>query len=210
MMALLKKDIYIIWKCTPIMPFCMMVISLVAALNQRSLAMLLETGVLISGLINVVLEIDEGNRWHVFQDTMPLSRTRVVLEKYILLVGISLITALWQSLLNAVVMLVRIQHVELGNIAFLPSIVFCAGMVCSSALMPFFFRNGAVRGRQMYYILLTLGLISVLVISHFVRIPNHIPTQPIVLVASQLVIGLLAGAVSLAFSIRNYRRRDIR
>lgn len=210
MMALLKKDIYIIWKCTPVLPLCMLVISLVAARNQRSLAMLLELGALISVLINVVLEIDEANRWHVFQDTMPLSRTQVVAEKYILLAGVSLVAALWQSAVNTVMMLVRTQHVELGNIVFLPSIVFCAGMVLSSVLMPFSLRNGALYGRQVYSALSVVWLIGVLIIARLIRIPNHIPVHPAVLVSILLGTGVLFGVVSCAISTVLYRRRDIR
>ena len=210
MMALLKKDLYIIWKCTPLLPVCILVIGFVSALNSRSLALLLEMGILISGLMEVVLEIDEGNRWHVFQDTMPMSRARVVTEKYVFLVGISLIAALCQSAMNAIVMLVRTQHVEVGNVAFVPSIVFCAGMVWSSLLLPFFFRFGAVRGRQMYFVMLTVGLIGALIISRLIRIPNHIPVHPAVLVSILLGTGVLFGVVSCAISTVLYRRRDIR
>lgn len=66
MKALLKKDIYLLWKSATIAPLGIFVLCVFCALGRQSnLALLCELGVLISGMAEVVLLVEEANRWHV-------------------------------------------------------------------------------------------------------------------------------------------------
>lgn len=210
MIALLKKDIYIIWKTIPYLPICIMVIGTVASFNQNNISLLIQAGLLTASMVEILLQLEEGCRWHVLQDTMPLSRARVVREKYVMLLcGAGAITC-WQMLVNTVTMWLRSHHVEAGNAVFMPSIVFLSAMVFGSLMLPCEFRFGAVRGKQVYLFVLAAGMIGSLAISRTFRMPNHIPVHPAVLVLMMLGIGLLAGLLSYGIAVRGYRRRDLR
>ena len=211
MKALLKKDVYLLWKSAPIAPLGIFVLCVFCALGRQSnLALLCELGVLISGMAEVVLLVEEANRWHVLQDTMPMSRAKIVCEKYLFLGLAGLFVSAIQALLNTGYSLIVQRHVEAGNILFLPMIIFATAMLWGSILMPFFFRFGSVLGRSVYQAAMVIGVISAMTLSRSVKIPNHIPIHPLVLMSGLLGAGVLFCILSCLLSIHFYRRRDLR
>ena len=211
MKALLKKDVYLLWRSAPLAPFGILLLVVFCALGRQSnLALLCELGVLISGMAEVVLLVEEANRWHVLQDTMPMSRAKIVCEKYLFFGLGGLFVSAIQALLNTGYSLIVQRHVEAGNVLFLPMIIFATAMLWGSILMPFFFRFGGVIGRSVYQVALTAGLILAMILSRSVKIPDHIPVHPLVLMSGLLGAGMLFCTLSCLLSIRFYRRRDLR
>ena len=210
MKALLKKDVYLLWRSAPIAIFGILFISLFCALGRQSnLALLCELGFLTAGMAEVVLLVEEANRWHVLQDTMPMSRAKIVCEKYLFLGLAGLFVSAMQALLNTGYSLIVQRHVEAGNILFLPMIIFATAMLWGSVLMPFFFRFGSVLGRSVYQVAMVIGVISAMILSKSVKIPDHIPVHPLVLMSGLLGVGVLFCTLSCLLSIRFYRRRDL-
>lgn len=211
MKALLKKDVYLLWRSAPIAIFGILFISLFCALGRQSnLALLCEIGVLTSGMAEVILLVEEANRWHIMQDTMPMSRAKIVCEKYLFFGLAGLFVSAIQALLNTGYSLIVQRHVEAGNVLFLPMIVFATAMLWGSILMPFFFRFGSILGRSVYQVALVIGMISAMILSRSVKIPDHIPVHPVVLMSGLLGVGVLFCTLSCLLSIRFYRRRDLR
>lgn len=211
MKALLKKDIYLLWRSAPIAPLGILLLSVFCALGRQSnLALLCEIGVLTTGMAEVTLQIEEANRWHILQDTMPMSRAKVVCEKYLFFGLAGLFVSAVQALLNTGYSLIVQRHVEAGNVLFLPMIIFATAMLWGSILMPFFFCFGGVIGRSVYHVALMAGLILAMILSRSVRIPNHIPVHPLVLMSGLLGAGILLCVLSCLLSIHFYRRRDLR
>ena len=211
MKALLKKDVYLLWRSAPIAPLGIFVLCVFCALGRQSnLALLCELGVLISGMAEVVLLVEEANRWHVLQDTMPMSRAKIVCEKYLFLGLGGLFVSAMQALLNTGYSLIVQRHVDAGNILFLPMIIFAAAMFWGSVILPFFFRFGSILGRSVYQVAIVIGMISAMILSRSVKIPDHIPVHPLVLMSGLLGVGVLFCTLSCLLSIRFYRRRDLR
>ena len=211
MKALLKKDVYLLWRSAPIAIFGILFISLFCALGRQSnLALLCELGVLTSGMAEVILLVEEANRWHVMQDTMPMSRAKIVCEKYLFFGLAGLFVSAMQALLNTGYSLIVQRHVEAGNILFLPMIIFAAAMLWGSVILPFFFRFGSILGRSVYQVAMVIGVISAMILSKSVKIPDHIPIHPLVLMSGLLGVGVLFCTLSCLLSIRFYRRRDLR
>ena len=211
MKALLKKDVYLLWRSAPIAPFGILLLIVFCALGRQSnLALLCELGVLTSGMAEVVLLVEEANRWHVLQDTMPMSRAKIVCEKYLFFGLAGIFVSAMQALLNTGYSLIVQRHVEAGNVLFLPMIIFATAMLWGSILMPFFFRFGGVIGRSVYQVALTAGVILAMILSRSVKIPNHIPVHPLVLMAGLLGAGALFCTLSCLLSIHFYRRRELR
>jgi len=209
--ALIKKDIYLLWKSATIAPLGIFVLCVFCALGRQSnLALLCELGVLTSGMAEVVLLVEEANRWHVLQDTMPMSRAKIVCEKYLFFGLAGLFVSAMQALLNTGYSLIVQRHVEAGNILFLPMIIFATAMLWGSILMPFFFRFGGVIGRSVYQAALAIGVSFAVILSKSVKIPDHIPVHPLVLMSGLLGAGVLFCTFSCLLSIHFYRRRDLR
>ena len=121
MKALLKKDVYLLWKTAPIALFGILFISAFCAFGrQSSLPMLFEIGFFAASLVEVILQVEEANRWHILQDTMPISRAKIVFEKYLFFGFSGLLASAVQALLNTAYSLVVHHYVEAGNILFLP------------------------------------------------------------------------------------------
>ena len=210
MKALLKKDVYLLWRSAPIAIFGILFISLFCALGRQSnLALLCELGFLTAGMAEVVLLVEEANRWHIMQDTMPMSRAKIVCEKYLFFGLAGLFVSAMQALLNTGYSLIVQRHVEAGNILFLPMIIFSAAMLWGSVVLPFFFRFGSILGRSVYQVALVIGVISAMILAKSVKIPDHIPVHPVVLMSGLLGAGVLFWGLSCLLSIRFYRRRDL-
>ena len=209
MKSLLKKDIYLSWKVAPAIPFIMLLVAVISLRNQSHWGLLMEMGILSVSMVMLCMEADEGNRWQVFQDTLPLSRGLVVLEKYVMLfLGAVAATAV-QMVFYTVYGLIKEGRVEAGNILFLPMIIFVSAMVFGSVQLPFYFRYGCVRGRLVFRVMTALGLIAAVTLSKDFRIPNHIPLHPMVLFSILFGIGLVVCVVSYLISAHAYRKRDL-
>lgn len=210
MRSLLKKDIYLMWKVAPAIPFIMLMCSLLCLRNQSHWGILMEIGILAVGMVVLGIEVDEGNRWQVYQDTLPLSRSTAVREKYLLLCLSAFAGTVMQMLFNTVYGLLKGGRIEAGNILFLPMIIFVSAMVFGSVQLPFYFRYGSVRGRIVYRITMAFGLVAVATLSQKLKIPKHIPLHPTVLFGILFGIGLVVCVVSYLISVRVYRKRDLR
>lgn len=210
MRSLLKKDIYLIWKVAPIIPFVMVLISVISLGSQSNWGLLAEMGILSVTLVMLCVEVDEGNRWHIFQDTMPLSRGLVVCEKYILLCLGAMASTVLQAFCNTVYGLIKWGRVEAGNILFLPMIIFVSAVIFGAVQLPFYFRFGCIRGRTIHRIMLAFGMITAITLAKKFKIPQHIPLHPMVLFAGLLGIGLAVAVLSCLISVRFYRKRDLR
>ena len=209
MRSLLKKDIYLMWKVAPAIPFIMLMCSLLCLRNQSHWGILMEIGILSVSLVVLGMEVDEGNRWQVYQDTLPLSRNVVVREKYTILCLGALTATVMQMLFNTVYGLIKSGRVEAGNILFLPMIIFVSAMMFGSVQLPFYFRYGSVRGRIVCRITMALGLIAVATLSQKLKIPKHIPLHPMVLFSILFGIGLVVCIASYLISAHAYRKRDL-
>ena len=210
MRSLLKKDMYLMWKAAPAIPFIILMCSLVCLRTQSNWGLLLEMGILLVSMVVLAMEVDEGNRWHVYQDTMPLSRGFVVCEKYTLLCFGALAVTAIQALFNTVYGLIKWGRVEAGNILFLPMIIFVSAMFFGSVQLPFYFRYGCVRGRLVFRIMSALGLFAAVTLAKAFRMPQHIPLHPMVLFSILFGIGLVIAVISCLISVRVYRKRDLR
>ena len=210
MRSLLKKDIYMVWKVAPIIPLVMVLISVISLRSQSNWGLLVEMGILSVSLVMFCMEIDEGNRWHVYQDTMPLSRGKVVREKYVLLCMGALGSTVLQAFCNTVYGLIKWGRVEAGNILFLPMIIFASAVIFGSIQLPFYFRFGCTHGRIIHRIMLVLGIIAATSLAKRFKVPQHIPLHPMVLFSGLLGIGLAVNVVSYLISVHVYRKRDLR
>lgn len=210
MIGLLKKDMFLLKSHILYLPFSIMLLQFFCAMGRQSnLALLVECGVLVTSIVKAVMDVEESYLWHVFQDTLPVSRAYVVCEKYIFLTASAAAFAILQAIFNIVWSLITMRGVEPGNIVFLPMIVFAVTMFNGSMLLPFYFRFGAMRARYVHLILLTGGMMFAMILSKSVRIPQHIPVQPVVLMLALLGLGILFGFISCLLSVQLYRRRDM-
>lgn len=210
MRSLLKKDIYMVWKVAPIIPLVMVLISVISLRSQSNWGLLVEMGILSVTLVMLCMEVDEGNRWHVFQDTMPISRSTVVCEKYILLCLGAMASTVLQMFCNTVYGLIKWGRVEAGNILFLPMIIFASAVIFGAVQLPFYFRLGCIRGRTIHRIMLVLGIIAATSLAKRFKVPQHIPLHPMILFSGLLGIGLAVAVVSYLISVRMYRKRELR
>ena len=210
MRSLLKKDIYLMWKVAPAIPFIMLMCSLLCLRNQSHWGILMEIGLLAVGMVVLAIEVDEGNRWQVYQDTLPLSRGKVVREKYVLLCMGALGSTVLQAFCNTVYGLVKWGRVEAGNILFLPMIIFASAVIFGSIQLPFYFRFGCTHGRILHRIMLVVGIIAATSLAKRFKVPQHIPLHPMILFSGLLGIGLAVAVVSYLISVRVYRKRDLR
>ena len=207
MKGLFLKDLYMIWK------YCRMLLLLVvcftiggaAPSNNMQLFFILYP-VIVGAILPVTLiSYDERFHWDRTCGTLPLKRSTIVTEKYLLTLCLACGLILLSLAVQAAVLLPR------GRLADFLSLIpmeLAVGLLSPSLMLPVIFRFGVEKGRLAYYFLIGLSIALPMILSgkavSGMRMMRGAASLPLM-----ALLCLCLFALSWRLSIRVYEKREI-
>ena len=159
--------------------------------------------VMMPGITMSLISYDERYHWDVYAGAMPLSRSQMVTEKYLLHLGMVLV---W---LPVLLLLQRFQQVPAFGGSPLTLLVagLDLGLLLPGILLPISFALGTEKGRAGYYVVLFGGMILATVSEKLTSLTGYVPEA----VASIVMILLPAAVYVLSWriAIRLYEKRSL-
>ena len=206
MTGLLVKDCLTLVKQMKIFLVIIIVFSIVPGYNMSAFA------IVYSALLPMTaLAYDERSKWDMLASMMPYRPRDMVLSKYLLGIGAVLAAVILSCVAQTVINAVRHTAAEPGFIAG-SAVMFCAGLITLSLLLPFMFRFGVEKGRIALFVIVGLAAVAAVFLSGKSEdAASFYASESISLSAVASVIGAAAAViliVSVLISVRIYSRKE--
>ncbi len=206
MTGLLVKDCLTLVKQMKIFLVIIIVFSIVPGYNMSAFA------IVYSALLPMTaLAYDERSKWDMLASMMPYRPRDMVLSKYLLGIGAVLAAVILSCVAQIVINAVRHTAAEPGFIAG-SAVMFCAGLITLSLLLPFMFRFGVEKGRIALFVIVGLAAVAAVFLSgRSEDAASFYASESISLSAVAGVIGAAAAViliVSVLISVRIYSRKE--
>ncbi len=206
MTGLLVKDCLTLVKQMKIFLVIIIVFSIVPGYNMSAFA------IVYSALLPMTaLAYDERSKWDMLASMMPYRPRDMVLSKYLLGIGAVLAAVILSCVTQTVINAVRHTAAEPGFIAG-SAVMFCAGLITLSLLLPFMFRFGVEKGRIALFVIVGLAAVAAVFLSgRSEDAASFYASESISLSAVAGVIGAAAAViliVSVLISVRIYSRKE--
>lgn len=202
MKGLLLKDLYMLRSyCRTVLIVAILFVAVFALTGSEEISFYLMLPCMLAGILPMtLLSYDEREKWDVCVTMLPVTKTQIVTEKY-LLVPLLLIPV---SLLSLGAILLRRSGSFAGGTGLL-TIAVTAGLLAPAIVLPFAFGLGVEKGRLAYYatfaVLFALG--GVLTSGNTGLRPPAVLSSPAVLP----LIALALLALSWRLSAALYQKR---
>lgn len=211
MKGLLYKDFYSLLRTSKIhfIVFAVMMVYFVFG-HQNYLFLLTEAAVFLAFVISTLGTVEKNIRWNVFVGTLPLSRAKIVFEKYlfILLLSSGAVVIYYLTLvLHKVIYANTFRTGSFGDL-MAPAILFSVVTVSSCLNQIFTLCFDPLKGRNMHLSFMMLSIIIVRAAGISV-LPSRLETEPVVFTVSALCVSIAVLAVSFVISYLFYRKKDL-
>lgn len=207
MKGLLVKDFIMIKKhCLMLLPIGLLFFIISAVSQASSMYFAYYSAAIFSMLPITVMAYDEAHKWNKYEILLPIGRTKIVLEKYILLIIFIVPVVLIESIVLAVTCNLSISY----TISLISIMLFC-GTIAPTVVLPIIFRFGYLKGRIINIIIIStmavvINVISALNSSEGALVESEFePSKYSFLIAAAAVILM---TVSLLISVKVYKKRE--
>lgn len=154
MRGLLIKDCLTLVKQMKIFLVLIIIFSIVPGYNMSAFA------VIYSALLPMTaLSYDERSKWDVLASMMPYKPRDMVLSKYLLGFCAVLAAVILSCIAQTAVAAVKHTAVDPGLFAG-SVLMFCAGLITLSVLLPFMFKFGVEKGRIALFVIVGLAAVA--------------------------------------------------
>lgn len=148
------------------------------------------------------LSFDEKANWDKYGLTMPVSRTEMVLSKYIL----GIILSSFALILNFIAQILLGTEMNTENIISI-LIIFGISIVFISLMLPIIFKFGVEKGRMLMFVVLMLPTMIILLFKDFIKLP---PSDEVIEKALYIlpVVIIIIFILSILLSISIYKKKE--
>ncbi|HHX62420.1 MAG TPA: ABC-2 transporter permease [Epulopiscium sp.] len=153
------------------------------------------------------ISYDELAKWDVYALTMPISRVKLVISKYILSIMLSIIALIISGAISYFVIL---PTSNMNTIEFLLSsyLVFASSILLLSVLLPLIYRYGVEKSRLLIFIVISIPVLIGIFFSKIgIDLPDENQLRTIFKVSPFIIIALLF--ISSFISCRIYKNKDM-
>ena len=222
MKGLLIKDSYLVFKQSKllvIIAFVLMIINAVAVFHGEENMVgifIIQNFAASLGLASITN--DETYKWNIYCDTLPVSRKKVVVEKY--LFGFLCIFSVWflSTLLTEISRLLIGLYIN-SEISLIDNVSYNIAILAFTILMPtiifpFIFKFGIVKARLMFFVLIGcygafIG-IGTAMLDGFGEGSNAFVSENFTFIAiAVLAAAALMYTVSMLISVKIYENKEI-
>ena len=171
----------------------------------------------LSGMIILIMSMlpitsfsyDQHAKWDLFSQTLPVSRKRLVMSKYVLGIISIIAGAILAILLNVVVLLVKSLEVDVWYLFLANSLIALVALLYLSILIPLVYKFGVEKSRLLMIVVLAIPSVLAIGLSKAgVSIPVLDEITPAILVAIGLVLVVCVMLISYVISVRIYMKKD--
>lgn len=127
------------------------------------------TGIIIMYTVMLTItsfSIDESTKWMQYALSMPIKRTTIILEKYVLGLLLS-VAGVLISLLMEEILIVTMHHNWTVEVLISEAMIFLVGIIMLSVLIPLLYRFGTEKARLMLIVIFALPFLAVFLINQF-------------------------------------------
>lgn len=153
------------------------------------------------------ISYDELAKWDVYALTMPISRVKLVISKYILSIMLSIIALIISGAISYFVIL---PTSNMNTIEFLLSsyLVFASSILLLSVLLPLIYRYGVEKSRLLIFIVISIPVLIGIFFSKIgIDLPDENQLRTLFKVSPFIIIALLF--ISSFISCRIYKNKDM-
>ena len=178
---------------------------------QFFVAISIENTSMLGGIIAIMaamlpitaMAYDEKAKWDRYALTMPITRRDLVLSKYILGIGFSVIAFIFNILLNVILGYYPTKEIFILSAAFLG-----AGLLFLTLVMPVMFKYGVEKGRIVMMIMIfSPTAVAVLLQKVNLAPPSQAFLDQLVYVIPAVLVVLLG--LSILLSVRIYQKKEL-
>jgi len=157
MRGLLMKDIYNLSKSVKQLTISL-ALFFVLAINMKSVTYLVFMMLILSSMLVLTsLSYDEMAKWDKYALTMPIKRSEIVKEKYILFLLLTLTSTFISNVVG--IILTNIFELESVKELMMTTISITSGIIILySILFPVLFKLGVEKGRMMMYVIFAIPI----------------------------------------------------
>lgn len=203
MMGLILKDIYTLKKQWKVMLVIFAFYFFISIMGQDAGYFSIMT-VIYSFLLPITaLAFDEQSHWDKYALALPLSRTAIVLSKYVLAIGINLV-------MTAITLIVNLAFIYYYDLEIIPiellalTLGACTvGIIILAVMMPLFFKFGVEKARMVMIVVVLLPTVLIMLFPEFFA---SVPIAKIIPIIPLVVVALLC--VSCFLSIKIYQHKE--
>lgn len=203
MSGLLVKDIYNLSKNVKQLTISL-ALFFVLAINMKSVTYLVFMMLILSSMLVLTsLSYDEMAKWDKYALTMPIKRSEIVKEKYILFFILTFTSTLLSNIIG--IILTTIFDLESVKELMFSTVSISSGIILLySILFPVLFKLGVEKGRLMLYVIFAIPAIIITAGTQFLKKLNlnfTLPTQEDLMKYWYLLALLLIAVVSISYRI---------
>lgn len=202
MKGLLRKDLYMLWSNCRSFLLMILVFAGVSLIDSTN-AFYTTYPVILGSILPVTLiSYEEGCKWNVYCQALPVSRRMVVAEKYLL----SLLCGMFILIITGLVQFIVFSR-EIGfpwhRYWTMMESLFALALLAPSVTLPLIFKLGSEKGRIAYYFVIG-GACAIA----FLFNDRQFPVIPMSEAALPLIT-LVIFSLSCLISIRFYEKREL-
>ncbi len=203
MRGLLIKDIINMKAQTKVL-ILLIVFQFFVALSIENTSMLGAIIAIMAAMLpTTAMAYDEKAKWDRYALTMPITRRDLVLSKYFLGIGFSVIAFIFNILLNFILGYYPAKEIFILSAAFLG-----AGLLFLTLVMPVMFKYGVEKGRIVMMIMIfSPTAVAVLLQKANLAPPSQAFLDQLVYVIPAVLVVLLG--LSILLSMRIYQKKEL-
>lgn len=203
MRGLLIKDIINMKAQTKVL-ILLIVFQFFVALSIENTSMLGAIIAIMAAMLPITaMAYDEKAKWDRYALTMPITRRDLVLSKYILGLGFSVIAFILNVLINFALGYYPVKEIFLLSAALLG-----AGLLFLTLVMPVMFKYGVEKGRIVMMILIFSPTAAAVLLQKFnLAPPSQAFLDQLVYVIPAVLVLLLG--LSILLSVRIYQKKEL-
>lgn len=148
------------------------------------------------------LSFDEKANWDKYGLTMPVSRSQIVVSKYIL----GIISSLFAALLNFIAQILLGTEINVDSIIMILTI-FSVSILFFSLLLPIVFKFGIEKGRLLMFVVLMIPTMIVLLFRDYYNIILTQDLLNMVMYTAPLIV-IAIFILSMLLSIKIYKNKE--
>lgn len=153
------------------------------------------------------MSYDEMAKWDIYALTMPLSKSKLVISKYILSILLSII-ALIISATTSYFFILPISNMSTREFLLSSYLIFAIAILFISALLPLIYKYGVEKSRLLTFVVISIPiLIGILFNQLGIGLPNESQLMNLLKISPFIIIIVLY--ISSLISCKIYKAKDM-
>lgn len=206
MLGLIVKDILLSKHSAKTFAFATLFYFIFGILNDSPLLLCSMVMLLFTFLTFTFFSFDEHAKWEQYALALPISRKKIVLSKYIVCLGTTIIGFMLSSVMIFIFNFMKGKPSILNDFSIL-IIVLEISLLFSSIVIPIFFKFGIEKGRIIIIGIYMIPYIVLMALRNTASMPSKEVLKMLFYVSPILLLAVLLISYMVSYSI--YRKKDI-